>query len=202
MNRLKNKSFQLSVVATVVVGGFLILLNRTIPNHAGRPVSAWFQDLYSGVYGGTPKAEKFESAYTEFTRMETNVIPYLTKQLQYDRSGVRLEIVKILRRWSATKPFTANLTWPPEHRSYAAVALRQMGPRAEAAIPALLEAWANDAPEVKVNAVSALESILRGQNTDGASPAEWKKLESDVVTEAARRYPSVAEELGIGLERR
>ena len=72
-----------------------------------------------------------------------------------------------------------------------------MGPKAEAAIPALLEAWAHDTPEVKINAVSALQSILRDGHTDGATPAEWQKLEASVVTEAARRYPKLAEQLGL-----
>ena len=76
-----------------------------------------------------------------------------------------------------------------------------MGPKAEAAIPALLETWAHDTSDVKMSAVAALESILRGRQTDGASQAEWRRLESDVVTEAARRYPGVANELGIDPKR-
>jgi HEAT repeat protein len=133
--------------------------------------------------------------------MEPNAVPYLTQQLHYDRSGVRQKLLAYLRRHAVTSRFTANLIWPPERRSYAAVALRQMGPKAEAAIPALLETWAHDTSDVKLSAVSALESILRGRYADSASQAEWRRLESDVITEAARRYPRVAEELGIGPNR-
>ena len=106
-------------------------------------------------------------------------------------------VINYLRQHEVSRPLVADLIWPTERRNYAAVALRQMGSNAESAIPALLETWAHDVPEVKLNAVSAMESILRGRSTDGASQTEWKELESGVVAEAARRYPRVAVKLGI-----
>lgn len=192
VNKTSAKSILVGVATAVILTTFLLLNCGNVPNHAGKPVSEWFQDLYSGVYGGTPKAEKFEAAYAEFARMETNAIPYLTKQLQYDRSGIRLKIVKFLRQHSTTKRFAMDLTWPPQHRSYAAVALREMGPKAEAAIPALLETWAHDDADVKINAMSALESILHGRySTHGPNPL--------VIEEAGRRFPAVAAKLGINV---
>jgi hypothetical protein len=172
-----------------------------MPEHAGRPVSAWFGDLCSGVYGGTPKANGYVAAYDAFSVMETNAIPYLTQQLRYDRSGRQQKVVVYLRRYAVSKRLGDYLMWPTARRNYAAVALRQMGPKAEGAIPALLEAWVNDVPEVKVNVVSALESILGRTLTDGASQAEWKKVEAEVIAEAALRYPRAAEDLGIDVKR-
>src|SRR5688572_13410969 len=161
-----------SKVLLAAAAAFLLIvliglrLNRTKdPVHAGRPVSAWFADLCSGVFGGTPKAKAFEPAYTEFTRMGPEAIPYLTSQLRYDRLGIRQKVIDRLRQYPATKRFGRRLIGPLERRCYAAVALRQMGPKAEAAIPALLESWAHDGPEVKLNVATALESILHGTFT-------------------------------------
>jgi hypothetical protein len=194
------KTVLTGATAVALVGCFLLFTRTNVPYHAGRPVSAWFDELCSGVFGGTPKAGGFDSAYAAFSQMKPDAVPYLTKQLRYDRSGIRQKILAFLRRHSIANRFATDFIWPPERRSYAAVALRQMGPSAEAAIPALLETWAHDAPDVKVNAVSALESILHGGSTDGASQGQWRTLESAVIADAARRYPRVAVELGIGLD--
>lgn len=197
MNNATRKSGLLAIAALILIGSFLLLSPPAVPSHAGRPVSAWFQDLCSGVFGGTPKAKGSASAYAAFTQVRADAVPYLTKQLKYDRSGIRLKIVQFLRQYSVTKRFAMDIG-PPERRSYAAVALRRMGPKAEAAIPALLETWAHDSPDVKVSAVSALESILFDRTTESATQDQWRKLESAVITEACRRYPKVAVELGIG----
>jgi hypothetical protein len=194
----------LALMGAITLGSAAYLLGfrrPSVPDYAGQPVSAWFEGLCSGVYGGSPKANRFSDSYAAFAEMEADAVPYLTQQLRYDKSGIRQKLIGHLRQYAVSRRFATNLIWPTERRNYATVALRRMGPKAEAAIPALLEAWATDAPEVKVNAVSALESILRGQYTDVASPAEWKRMESDVVTETARRYPSVAAGLGIGCDR-
>src|SRR5262245_3447316 len=190
----KSKAVLIGATGFTLAICFLLLSRPSIPEHAGRPVSAWFKDLCSGVYGGTPKASEFVAAYAAFAQVESDAIPYLTQQLRYDRSGLRQKLIGHLRQYAVSRRFAVNQMWPTERRNYAAVALRQMGPKAEAAIPALLEAWAKDVPEVKLNAVAALESILRGKYTGSAS-------ESDVIAEAAGRYPKLAEDLGINPKR-
>ena len=165
------------------------------PQFEGRSLDAWYEDLCSGVYGGSPKASGFTVAYASFARMDSNAVPYLIKQLQYDRSGIRQKLIGYFRRYEFSKPFVANIVLPSERRGYAAVALREMGPKAEQALPALMEAWTMDVPAVKVNVVAALESILRGSHTDGASQADRRQLEAGLVREAAHRYPKVAQEL-------
>jgi hypothetical protein len=45
--------------------------------------------------------------------------------------------------------------------------------------------------------VGALDSILHGRFTSGASQNEWRRHESEVIEEAGRRCPEVAHELGI-----
>jgi hypothetical protein len=200
MKRIKLKSVVVGVACVILAGYFLLFNSPKDPNHAGRPVSAWFQDLYSGVFGGTAKAKGFAAGYAAFSQMEPEAVPYLTKQLRYDRSGIRQKTIVFLRRYSITKPLTRDMIWPPDWRSYAAVALRQMGKRAEAAIPALLETWAHDAPDVKLSAVSALEAILHGSFTGGASSTDSRKIEAAIIAEAGRRYPKVAAELGIKID--
>jgi hypothetical protein len=197
----KSKTILVGTMGLALIFTFFLLKRPGIPQHAGRPVSAWFKDLCSGVYGGTPRANGFEKAYAAFSQMDSNAIPYLTKQLRYDRSGWRQNLIYHLRQYTVTRPLGDYFMWPTERRNYAAVALRRMGPNAETAIPSLLEAWARDVPAVKVNAVAALASILGRETPDGLRPAEWKKLESDVIAEASERYPRSAEDLNINPKR-
>lgn len=197
MNEAKSIWALIGAGALLLTACLTLLRGPSVPDHRGKPINVLYRDLCSGVYGGTPKASSFADAYAAFAEIESNAVPYLTQQLVYDRYGVRQMVINYLRQHEVSRPLVADLIWPTERRNYAAVALRQMGSNAESAIPALLETWAHDVPEVKLNAVSALESILRGRSTDGASQTEWKELESGVVAEAARRYPRVAEKLGI-----
>ena len=128
--------------------------------------------------------------------MDSNAVPFLVKQLAYGRIGV-LEIVeKHLRRFPLTNPLVRDLVLPSSRRAYAAVALRRMGAKAESAIPSVLDAWGRDIPEVRINAVSAIESILHGSVSDGLSPAEWRQLESELLAEAAHRFPEAARKAG------
>jgi hypothetical protein len=198
----KTKAILIGFTAVSLVVCFHLLSRSNIPMHAGRPVSVWFQELCSGVYGGNmAKAGGFDAAFAAFSQMAPDAVPYLTSELHYDRFGIRQGVIRFLRRNSITKPYTKNLIFPLDRRCYAAVALRQMGPRAEAAIPSLLEAWAHDAPNVKASAVSALDSILHGTFLSGGSQKEWREHESAIIEEAGRRYPAVAHELGIGSSR-
>lgn len=197
--RKSKKTILIGATGVALAISLLLLGGPSNPEHDGRPVSAWFKDLCSGVYGGTPRASRFEAAYEAFSQMESNAVPYLTHQLRYDRSGHGQKLIAPFRQFAVSRPLANNLIWPTEVRNYAAVALRQMGPKAEAAIPALLDEWANDVPEVKISAVAALGSILGRKHTDGASPSKWKKLESEVIAEAVGRYPKLAEALGINL---
>jgi hypothetical protein len=193
----KSKTVLIAAIGAILAVCFYGLTFPRIPSHAGRPINAWFADLCSGVYAGTPKASEFEAAYAAFAQMGSNAVPYLTKQLHYDRSGFQEKLIGLMRGHAVSRQFAANLILPTEHRSFAAVALRQMGTNAEAAIPALLDACAYDTQAVRINAVSALEAILRGKHTAYAASTEWLKLESDVIAAATRRHPKLVEELGI-----
>src|SRR5262249_48758606 len=125
---------------------------------------------------------------------------YLTAELRYLRSERLEQAFRWAMRRPMIRPFLQNMVGPTEKRMYAAVALRQIGPPAADAIPALLEAWKHDCPEVQLNCLHAMASILYGAATDGMSLAEAKVFKAKVVSEAAQRYPTVARDLQISPE--
>ena len=170
------------------------------PIYAGRRVSAWFDDLCATGFGTAQQARRHAASYAAFTNMAPDAVPFLADQLLYDRSGIRMKLTFYTLRYTLNEHLVTNILWPEDRRCYAAAALRRMGPQAEAAIPALLEAWAHDGQNMRVASVWALESIMRGHYTDWLSPFEHEMLESSVIAEAARRYPAVAKELGISPE--
>jgi len=167
------------------------------PVYQGRTVSYWYETLCSGVFGGTPAATGFQQAYDAFAHVGPEMVPYLTEKLRYDRAGVREMIIHVAKKVPCLRKLTKKIIIPTERRSYAAVALRQMGPKARTAIPALLEAWASDNTRVKINAVSALEAILGHKPSDGLRPADWQRLEKNIISQAAHECPKEAGRLGI-----
>jgi hypothetical protein len=71
-----------------------------------------------------------------------------------------------------------------------------MGTKAEAAVPALLKVLVREKNiDVKVGAVAALESILRGKVTEDLRPAQFHALEAELIMEALRRHPELAQQL-------
>lgn len=194
----RRKALAVGAIIGLLFVGVGLTVPANVPAYAGRPVNAWLEDLCSGigVDDGLWKKRRFDSAYHAFTRMESDAVPYLTKQLQYDRSGVRQKALKLLLSLRVTQPYAINVLSPEQRRVWAAVALRQMGSNAEKAIPSLLESWAHDTMDVKRSAVSALEGILHGNFTRCNTITEWNNLETAIIAEASRRYPRVTVDLG------
>lgn len=164
-------------------------------------MSAWHTQLCYGVYGGRSKVDnqKFSEAYAAFTRMDAEAVPYLAEKLHYLRSQRLEQAFYWAKKRQWLRPILKNMIAPTEQRCYAAVALRLIGPAAEAAIPALLESWKNDNGQVKPNCVAAMASILNLTMPDGLSLAEGRVFERRTVGEAARRFPMAAQNLGISL---
>lgn len=186
------------LLAALLVSGLVIYRREAIPVHAGRPVNLWFDDLCTGGFGGKlkAKAKPWAAAYVTFQDMDPSVVPYLCQQLRYDRSGFREMALTKLRGFSLTKGWVAGVVRPSERRGYAATALRRMGPKAVAAVPALLEVLVREKNvDVKVGAVVALESILHGKVTDGLRPDQFHALEAELIAEALRRHPELATRL-------
>jgi hypothetical protein len=132
--------------------------------------------------------------------MGPDAVPYLIEQFKRDRSGRTEGFLLWLRQKSITQPFMKNAILPSSKRAYAAVALRRMGGSAELAIPALLEVWKNDIPEVKNDCVAAMAAILYGEHPElpdgvGLSMSKYREFEATVISDAARRFPEIADAL-------
>ena len=182
---------------TVLVLLYLYAWPSHVPQHVGRPVSAWFHDLCGLYFAGMPREQEGLRALKEFRNMDSNAVPYLIVQMQYDRNGIRQRLYDRFLRFSFTQKLTFHWVLSPNmHRAYAVVALREMGPNAQAAVPALMELWAHDA-SAKGEALMALESILEGTYGGYGSQVELTEREARVFAEAARRHPTLALQLGI-----
>lgn len=200
--KLSGKTAAWLVSAIVLLGAAVLYLAFTRvpdPGFEGRRVSAWFDDLCSGVFGGTPRAAKFNEAYHAFARMGSEAVPYLASQLRYGRSGQLERALLRLRNFSLTAPLVKFAILPSSRRQYAATALRQIGPLAEAAVPALMESWKRDSSAMRVESVAALAAIMNMRIPEGAPPVEWQAFEAKVIAEAATKNPAAASALGIVL---
>ena len=195
-------------IAFLVLGALsvavLIIIARLPPNPVfrGKRISVWHRELCYGVYGGRSKHddELFVESYNAFGLMGTNAVPYLAAELRYLRSQRVEEVFRCAQRQPIIRPLLRSAVGPTERRCYAAVALRQIGPRAADAIPALLETWKNDCPEVRLNCIYALASIMYGAAPAGMPLAEGKAFKERVIIDAAKRYPVLARDLMIPVE--
>lgn len=187
----------LAVAFAFALVGFLVLRTRIHqppdPVYSGHPVSYWFGHLCSGVYGGTPRAAEFPAAYAEFSRMDSQAVPYLVWKFRSDPSGFKQRTIVFLKQFRWLAPVTEWLMNPSDVRAYAAVALRQLGPRAESALPTLLTVQATEADaDVRLNAITALAAIMGLNPPEDGSPAVWTEFEKNLVAEAERRLQSRA----------
>jgi hypothetical protein len=171
------------------------------PVFQGKRVSIWFQELcFFGVFESRSNGKQFEEVYDAFSRMGPEAVPYLTQKLRYLRYEPTDKVFLWIKRNRLMRPYTKGIILPSSKRAYAAVALRRMGSSAESAVPALLEAWKHDNPEVKASCVAAMASILYGKPPLGMTLSEWNALESKVIADAAREFPDAARAQGISSE--
>lgn len=191
-----------SLTVAAILAASLMLLWIALPHvpnprFEGRPVSFWFDDLCTGVFPGPRQASSFPKAFDAFTRMGPGAVPYLTNRLRYGRSGQVEKALLKMRSISFIAPLVKNVILPSTRRAYAATALRQMGPSAEGALPALLEAWKNDPDaSLKPGAIAAMVAILYGVPPADMPMSDWQGLEAKVLVDAARKCPEAARGLG------
>jgi hypothetical protein len=168
------------------------------PNFEGKKVSLWFNDLCTGVFVGPRRSPDFGAALKAFARMRPDAVPYLTHQLRFGRSGHLEKALLSLRKLNLTAPLFRNIILPSSRRMYAATALREMGASAEAAVPALLDAWNHDdGPNVKTGCVAALGAIFYGTAPKDMVLGDWKVYESKVIAEASRRFPAAVSRFSV-----
>lgn len=189
------------LLPAIVALSLLSVTSVPNPEFRGKRISTWFDQLCLGVFRGTPAADGFPEAYDAFAQMGPEVVPYLVRQLSIDRSGRKERVMLWLKQQRITSPIMWYAIPPSSRRINAAVALGRMGKSAQAGVPALLEAWKNDIPDVKNNCVGAMAAILygwsAGQETVGDGSVTEQEFERKVVSGAAERYPDVASALQI-----
>ena len=202
MKGQSTKYFALGIVAAIIVVLSLAVLLRE-PEYDGKPVSGWFHDLCvsGGLFLDLPHgkpASVFRTACVEFSKMNSNAVPYLVKQLRYDRSGRMEKLMFSLNHCRFTTGLTQGFVYPSERRNYAALTLGLIGTNAALAVPNLMEAWAkDDSREVKLSSVKALKLVLQNRVSCEQSATDPTQFERRVIAEAARLYPREAAQLGL-----
>jgi hypothetical protein len=206
MKRHWTKFFALGAFAAMIIIQCLAVPLRE-PKYDGKSVSGWFSDLcVAGIFWDSPHgkpASAFRTASVEFSKMDSNAVPYLVRQLRHDRSGRVQKLMLALNHCRLTTGVTQRFVYPFQRRIYAALALGAMGTNAAPAVPDLLEAWAKDPQaEVKSSSVKALKLVLQGRVSWDRSATDPSQIESRVIAEAARLYPREAAQLGLDQPRR
>jgi hypothetical protein len=128
------------IAAVAVIVCVPLLQRLREPVYQGRRVGAWFADLCTGAFAPL-NANRCSAASAAFSRMDSNAVPFLVKQLSYDQSGTieRLELAVLRVRLVST--LAMPLAIPSEQRKYAAVALGAMGTNAISALEPMLAAY-------------------------------------------------------------
>src|SRR4051812_37352208 len=151
------------------------------PVYQGRRVSAWFDDLCSGVFAGHD-ASRVSSAAVAFGRMDSNAVPFLLGQFSSDRSG-RIERLELAaRKVPIFAQFAHRLVLPSSRRTYAAVALQHLGTNAVCALTPLLANYGRDrSPPVGMNILVAMAHIVGVPTRESWTPAQWQEFERTVL---------------------
>ena len=156
------------------------------PMYEGRRVSAWFGDLCMGVFPGHD-ASRWSAASAEFSRMDSNAVPFLVKQLTYDQGGTIERMELGARKVLILSQFTKQLVIPSMQRTYAAVALKQMGTNAVSALQPMQVAIQHEPQrDVRVNTVMAMAVIVGFPAPRSFSDQQWQEFERAVLERARR----------------
>lgn len=115
------------VSAAVLVG--LIYLNRE-PEYLGHPISYWVEPWH---HHGTETPEREAAAFAE---MDDRAVRWLAGRLSWRPSKLKEGFARTMNRFG---DFMSDRDYDDGRRSAALRALQRLGPRAQAAIPALEE---------------------------------------------------------------
>lgn len=201
--RTRKRRIRVTILLTMMVAGFLVLprfweaiSGPPDPVYSGHRVSWWFRQLSSGTNGEPPLGTGFAVAYEAFARMDSDAVPFLTRQLASDPSGTRTRAINFLRRYPRLRPLIGHLSYPPEVREFASLALRRMGPRAESALPVLLDVWGRDQFDNRHEALLTVAAVLGEQSPKRYTRSQFEAFQERLLAEAVRR----AQRLGYEVE--
>ena len=125
------------LAATVVAGVAICALRPREPEHDGRRLREWVGDLrFYGIAGGLEHQQAAEA----LRAMSTNAVPWLIGELHARDSPLKLRLMTLLRKQSLVRIEFKEASY---RRHQAALACRELGPAAHAAVPALAENLTN-----------------------------------------------------------
>jgi hypothetical protein len=173
------------LLAAVALSAWFFMLPRLWePVYQGKRIGAWFDDLCSGVFPGHD-AKKWSAASRAFSRMDSNAVPFLVKQLTYDQRGTVERLELSARRVPLVSQVAMLLVLPSEKRSYAAVALKNMGTNAVSAVePMLLALQREPQRAVRMNIVMALAPVI---GCESFTDPKWQEFEHTFLERVRRR---------------
>jgi hypothetical protein len=179
-----------ALVALVLVHGIVERLRQ--PVYEGKRVGEWFDDLCSNPFNSSgqldPNKARVRTAAVEaFSRMDSNVVPYLVRELT-QRATYREKFILKGRDMPILNPLFKHIYVPSHLRRTAAFALRQMGTNAEASAPVLLLEYRKSKHPTYAIALSfVLGMPYRPTNSELA----LNDLEESVMKVAKARYPDL-----------
>jgi hypothetical protein len=163
-----------------------ILQHFREPVYQGRRVGAWFDDLCTGVFPGHDPNGVGRAAVA-FGRMDSNAVPFLLRQLSYDRSG-RIERLELAaRKVPLLAEVAQRLILPSSKRMYAAVAIQHLGTNAICALTPLVGDYEREpSHDVRINIIVAMAHIVAVPTRESWNPAEWQEFERTVLERVRR----------------
>src|SRR5688572_9755717 len=145
------------VLITLLVGALLLLSGHSEPRYGGRTVSEW------AVLLSYSMPQQSEEARTAIKALGESAVPTLIRMLEKEDSDLDV----FLRKRFANVPLTFWFdTSASSSHAAAATALRELGPLARTAVPALEKRAQGPDRRMQHKANAALMAI-RGENTEG-----------------------------------
>jgi len=183
----------LAAIAAVALSLCLPLLQRLRePVYQGRRVSAWFDDLCSAVFPGHD-VSRVSAAAIAFSRMGSNAVPFLVKQLGYDQSGSIERLEMAARKVPIFAQVANRFVLPSSKRMYAAVAIQHLGTNAICALTPLVADYEREpSHDVRMNIIVAMAHIVAVPTRESWNPAQWQEFERTVLERVRSRQTSAA----------
>jgi hypothetical protein len=134
---------------------------------------------------------RWTGAATAFSRMDSNAVPFLVKQLRYDQSGTIERLELRARTVPLLSKVAMQLVIPSAKRSYAAVGLKYLGTNAVSALEPMVAALqCEPQADVRINLVAAMGRIVGIRFSEGSNPGEWQTFERAVLERVRRQQPT------------
>ena len=169
------------VAALAALIGLPILQRLREPVYQGRRVGAWFDDLCAGIVPNHDANVRI-AASRAFSCMDSTAVPFLLKQLTYDQGGTIERLELSTRKVPVVSHVAAMLILPSAKRTYAAMALSNMGTNAVVALEPMLAARRGERQgSVRQEIEVAIAAISRIPTRPWFDDEAWRLYERAVL---------------------